>query len=758
MDRVRNIAVVGNYLPRICGIATFTTDLVTALDSCSKDVGCWTVAMNDRLDGYRYPPRVRFEINQNVVDEYRLAREYLNINQVDIVCVQHEYGIFGGDAGNYLLQLLRGLRMPVVTTLHTVLKEPNADQKRVLHEIASLSSRIVVMAQRAAEFLVSIYGVPPEKVCLIHHGIPDMPFVDPSFYKDQFGVEGRKVVLTFGLLSRNKGIEYMIEALPAVVERHPDVVYVVLGATHPHVKKAQGEEYRQGLERLVRKRGVERNVMFLNRFVEPKELCEFLGAADVYVTPYLGETQIVSGTLAYAMGVGKATVSTPYWHAQEMLDDNRGVLCDFRDPGSLSRAVNELLEDDIQRNAMRKRAYTFSRNAVWSQVAVDYLALFNEVKAERANAPRGWSALRTLDREKASLPEIKLKHLLAMTDDTGIVQHATYSVPDRAHGYCIDDNARALIAVVSARDLLPDAGILEDLQKRYLAFIDHAYNPKTGWFRNFMSYDRQWLEESGSEDSQGRTLWALGVCCALSKEEGCVALATKLFFKAIAVVKEFHHPRALSLSLVGIHAYLARFSGDSSAKRAREVLANKLFENFAGRDDPDWPWFDDRVTYANAKVPQALLLSGQWLQRHEMLCKGYQILDWLIGIQTQEGCFSPIGNNGWCCRGGPVVRFDQQPIEAQAMVETSLLASKMSGESRYLDMAHRSFSWFLGHNDLGQPLYDYATGGCRDGLTPDGPNLNQGAESTLAWLLSLISMHGYEAEQKRLQYADSIEP
>jgi glycosyltransferase involved in cell wall biosynthesis len=757
MDTVKNIAVVGNYLPRMCGIATFTTDLVEALSSKRPDIHCWTVAMNDRPEGYRYPPQVRFEINQNMAADYHLAGKYLNINQVDIVSLQHEYGIFGGEAGSYILQLLRNLRMPVVTTFHTVLREPNAEQKGTLKEIAALSSHVVVMSQHGADFLTDIYSVPEEKISLIHHGIPDMPFVDPNFYKDQFDVEGKKVILTFGLLSQDKGIQYMIEALPEIVKKHPETVYIVLGATHPHVKKNQGEEYRQGLERLACKLGVEENILFFNRFVEFKELCKFLGATDIYVTPYLVETQIVSGTLAYAMGVGKATISTPYWYAQELIGNDRGILCPFKDPASLAAAVNRLLDDEVQRNSIRKRAYTFSRSHVWSQVAVDYLTLFNEVKSQRACKPYSASRPSTLKSEKLSLPDIKLDHLLSLTDDTGVLQHATFSIPDRNHGYCLDDNVRALIVSVTAHDLLPAADILVTLQNRYLAFIAHAYNEATGWFRNFMSYDRCWLEDKGSQDSQGRTIWALGVCCALSKDEGCIALSTQFFHKGIGAIEKMHHPRALAFSLVGIHAYLTRFSGDSEVKRIREVAAEQLFTNFSGSTTAEWPWFDELVTYANAKIPQALLLSGQWMQRNDMLTKGYELLDWLIGIQVREDHFSPIGNNGWYRRYKEITRFDQQPIEAQAMMETCLLASRMSGTEKYYKTAELTLNWFLGQNDLGQPLYVYKTGGCKDGLTPDGPNLNQGAESTLAWLLSLIAMHGYVAEQKKFYYVDPVE-
>lgn len=757
MERINTVAVVGNYLPRMCGIATFTTDVVTALSSAARDVDSWAIAMNDRPQGYRYPDKVRFEINQNAPDEYRLAADFLNINQVDVVCLQHEYGIFGGQTGSYILQLLRELRMPVVTTLHTVLQEPNPEQRSVLREIAEVSARVVVMAHRAEEFLTDIYDIPPEKIAFIHHGIPEMPFVDPDYYKDQFGVEGRRMILTFGLLSENKGIEYMIRALPRIVGEYPETVYVVLGATHPHIRKTQGEKYRVGLERLAARLGVAENVMFFNRFVEIRELCEFLGAADVYVTPYLGEAQIVSGTLAYAMGVGKATVSTPYWYAQEMVGEDRGVLVDFRDAEALGEAVVGLFADDVGRAAMRKRAYTFSRDAVWSQVAANYLALFSEAKSDRSNNPRVRLPMRRPQRVIDSLPELNFNHLYALTDDTGIIQHAAFSVPDYDHGYCIDDNARALMVAVTALDLVPEDQGLVHLQKRYLALIKHAYLEQTGAFRNFMGYDRTWLETRGSEDSQGRTLWGLGVCCALSREPGCVALSTTLFHRGLRNLERLIHPRALAFALVGIHAYLTRFSGDSEVRRIREIVAQQLFERFEGREDREWPWFDDVVTYANAKIPQALLLAGQWMQREEMLRTGFSVLDWLIEMQTGDGHFSPVGNAGWYRRGEPKPLFDQQPIEAQAMLEACLLAYRMTGKQFYQDTARKAFNWFLGQNDLNASLYDYTTGGCRDGLTPDGPNLNQGAESTLAWLLSLIAVRSFQADQKKLLYVERLE-
>lgn len=738
----QNLVVVGNYPPRQCGIATFTADLVEAISGELTEANCWAVVMNDVPEGYQYPPKVRFEVGQRDLSDYRLAADFLNMNQVDVVSVQHEFGIFGGQYGRHLLELLRNLRMPVVTTLHTVLAMPDQGQKAIIQEIARLSDRVVVMSYKAVELLSTVYGVPPYKVVMIHHGIPDVPFVDPNFYKDQFGLEGKQVILTFGLLSPGKGIEYMIDALPRIVASHPDVIYVVLGATHPHIRKQQGESYRLFLQRKARENGVENHLVFHNRFVSLQELCEFLGAADIYVTPYLNQEQIVSGTLAYALGCGKATVSTPYWYAQEMLADGRGRLVPFRDSEAMADCILQLLENETERHAIRKRAYTFCREMIWKEVARRYLEVFSAVREERQRYPRLAFQARTLESTPLELPEVKLDHLMLLTDDVGVLQHAKYIVPDRYHGYCTDDNARALIAVMMASGLIPEGEKMIPLACRYLSFLHYAFNEEKGRFRNFMSYDRRWLEDQGTEDSHARALWGLGVTVGLSPMEDLTAMALYLFQKALPVVVEFTSPRAWAFTLVGIHAYLARFSGDSEVRRVRAVLAEKLMDLWRENADDDWPWIEPIITYANGKIPQALLMSGQWLQREDMIQAGLRSLEWLIKIQTDpKGHFVPIGNRGWYQRGGARARFDQQPIEAQNMIQACMEAYNVTGENRWINEARKCFEWFLGRNDLNARLLDYRTGGCFDGLTADGVNQNQGAESTLAWLLSLMSMY-----------------
>lgn len=753
---INAVAVIGNYLPRQCGIATFTTDLVEGLSAEAPDINCWAVAVNDKPEGYPYPDKVRFEINQNKLSDYRTAAQFLNISQTDIVCVQHEYGIFGGPAGSHLLKLLTDLRMPVVTTLHTVLKDPAPEHRAVMRQLSDLSDKLVVMSHKASAFLKDIYAVPEEKIVFIHHGIPDTPFIDSSFNKDKFGVESKKVLLTFGLLSPNKGIENVLQALPAIIRKHPDVVYIVLGATHPHILKSHGDAYRIMLQQLVRKLAIGEHVIFQNRFVELKELCEFLGIADIYVTPYLEEAQITSGTLAYAMGTGKAIVSTPYWYASEMLADGRGRMVPFSNPEAIAEQINDLLDNDVARHAMRKKAYTFSREAVWRETSRKYLQVFSEVRQNRTHHPRPrHSYVEHIEAiTNFELPEIKLDHLKAFTDDTGILQHANFTIPDRTHGYCTDDNARALLVAAMGRKYLPTNGFgLDFLSGHYLGFLLYAYNEKSGRFRNFMTYSRQWLEEIGSEDAHGRALWCLGKAVAFLEDPGHIAMSTTLFNKALPAAENFLSPRAIAFCLVGIHAYLDKFSGDSDVRKIRDVLAHRLFDQFRDQATDDWPWLENALSYANGKLPQALLLSGQRMQRDDMVDMGLRALKWLLAIQTENKHLVPIGSNGWYEQGKARARFDQQPVEANTMVDACVEAFTITQDHAWFENAVMCFNWFLGHNDLNIPLYDPKTGGCRDGLMADGINQNQGAESSLAWLLSLMTLQNLYAEATFNQWA-----
>ena len=718
------IAVIGNYLPRQCGIATFTTDLCSAISAEYGTAHLLALPVNDTEQGYDYPARVRWALAQNDVASYTEAAEFLNFNNIDMVCLQHEYGIFGGPAGSHILHLLRGLKMPVVTTLHTVLREPNSDQLMVMEQIAELSDRLIVMSQLSSQFLQEIFKVPGSKIDMVPHGVPDLPFLDPNFFKDRFSVEGKAVLLTFGLLSPNKGIENVIQALPEILSKHSNVAYIVAGATHPHVLRREGDKYRDYLQALAKEVGVESNVTFHNRFVSPEEMVQFIGAADIYITPYRHEAQVVSGTLAYALGAGKAIISTPYWHAIELLDDRRGALVPFQNPGAIAQKTIELLDTPAMRHAMRKRAYLFAREMVWKRVAQGYMESFARVRSDRLESPRVQFSARMIHKSLDQLPELKLNHLNRMTDDTGMLQHSIFTIPNRSEGYTTDDNARALIFTVllaqmkdneSGKPGTPDPG------SRYMSFLEHAFNPAKGRFRNFLLYDRRWNEDEGSEDCHGRALWALGTVLGCSKDQGLRSAAGRLFEFSLSVVLEFNSPRAWAYTLLGIQEYLTSYPGDRDAQKVRSALARRLLEMYESIRTPDWKWFENVVAYGNARLPQALLLVGSACSDDRMISAGLEALDWLAQAQRCEinRHFVPIGSQGFYRQGGEKARFDQQPLEAAGAVSACLQAYRVTGDSRWRNEAWSAFNWFLGDNDLQLSLYDPVTGGCRDGLHPD---------------------------------------
>ena len=709
--------------------------------------------VNDTESGYDYPSRVRWSLAQDDVNSYQEAAEFLNFNNIDMVCLQHEYGIFGGPAGSHILHLLRGLKMPLVTTLHTVLREPDPDQLMVMKEIAELSDRLIVMSELSSQFLQEIFKVPGSKIDMVPHGVPDVPFMDPNFYKDRFGVEGKAVLLTFGLLSPNKGIENVIQALPQILAKHKNVAYIVAGATHPHILRREGDKYRTSLQSLAKEVGVESQVIFYNRFATPEEMAEFIGAADIYITPYRHEAQVVSGTLAYALGAGKAVISTPYWHAIELLDGRRGALVPFQNPDAIAQKTIELLDTPALRHAMRKRAYLFARDMVWKKVAQGYMASFAHVRSDRMKTPRVQFSARVANRAADQLPALKLNHLNRLTDDTGILQHSIFSTPNRAEGYTTDDNARALILTVmleadtSRTD--PIGLAITDSSFRYLSFLEHAFNSAKGRFRNFLSYDRRWHEAEGSEDSHGRALWSLGTVLGRSKDQSLRCAAGRLFEFSLPVAEGFGSPRAWVYSLLGVQEYLASYPGDRDAQKIRSGLAQRLLQRYESIRTADWKWFENVLAYGNARFSHAMLLAGSACSNDRMVSAGLESLDWLLTQQQCEtnGHFVPIGSQGFYRQGGEKARFDQQPIEAAGAVSACLQAYRATGDTRWRSRAWTTFNWFLGDNDLQLPLYDCLTGGCRDGLHPDRANENQGAESTLSFLTALLEMKALQESE-----------
>jgi glycosyltransferase involved in cell wall biosynthesis len=738
----KSVALIGSYLPRQCGIATFTSDLAAAMVASDPGIDCPIVAMNDRREGYEYPDTVKFQINQDSLNEYRLAADFLNLRNPAVISLQHEYGIFGGQRGSFVIELAKNLKSPLFTTLHTVLREPSADERKIITQLSELSASLVVMSEHAASFLRDIYQVPERKIRLIHHGVPEVPFLEPDPCKSKLGAGDKTVILTFGLLSPGKGIEFMISALPDIVGMHPDVLYYVVGATHPHCIAESGEDYRLGLHHQAKELGVGDNVVFHDRFLERDELHEMIRAADLYVTPYLNEAQIVSGTLAYAVGAGKAVVSTPYWYAQEMLANGRGRLVPFKDSRALAQQINQLLEFPQERLAIRRAAYDYSRPMVMKEMGRNYLALFSRAKVQHARA-RDLPALDTLSQKEQRLPQINLNHLRNMTDDTGMLQHAKFTVPNRAHGYCVDDNARALIVVTRASDLNRNDRLLIDLSSIYLSFLDSAFDPETGRFRNFMSYERKWLDSIGSEDSHGRALWALGVMAGWGQNSGQVALATRLFHDALPALEGFSDSRAIAFPILGIQAYLRRNDNDREVRSLLESLGGRLLNRFQNFATADWQWHEAELNYDNARLPEALMACGRVTNDDRMVKAGIDVLKWLRDIQLDPsgGWFAPVGNDGWFPKSGSKAQYDQQPLEAAAMIGASIEAYECTQREEWIQLASTCFNWYLGKNDQQIRLYDYAGGGCRDGLTPDGANQNQGAESTLSFLCSVLAIY-----------------
>ena len=739
---IKKIAFIGNYLPRHCGIATFTTDLCEVYATQNPSVQVFAIPVTDIEEGYDYPERVRFEIKEQAIDSYKAAADFLNLNDIDAVCLQHEFGIFGGDAGSYILALLRQLKMPIITTPHTVLKNPSALQRRVMNELLGLSDYVVVMTQKAVEILQTVYAMHESKIRLVPHGIPDVSFIDPNFYKDQYGVEGKTALLTFGLLAPHKGIEVVLRALPKVIKEHPDTVYIIVGATHPNLLRHEGEAYRIFLQCICDELRISKNVIFHDRFVSPEELKELLVLADIYLTPYLEEAQIVSGTLAYSFGVGNAVISTPYWHAAELLSDGKGILVPFNDPEAMGRAIIKLIGNENERNAMRKNAYLLGREMIWTNAASKYASIFEESRIKRSPAMKKKIKMHPLEQQIPILPDIKLDHLARMTDSIGIFQHATFNVPNFSEGYCTDDNARALILAV----LLEKIGAISppkinDLASRYLGFVRYAWDPSIDRFRNFLTFQRNWKEEIPSEDCHGRALWAIGTCIGQSKNEGFVQMLVEFFEKGLASSAPFTSPRAWAFILLGIHEYLQRFHGDRLARNHMQILATRLHDLYKANNDAEWRWFESSLTYCDAKLPHALLVSGHDLDNEEMLMSGIEALTWLAKIQTSSrGYFQPVGSDGEYHRGGVKPIFDQQPIEAYATVSACLEAYRITKEKTWHDKALNTFQWFLGSNDLGISLYDPVAGGCYDGLHINRVNRNQGAESTLSFLLALTEM------------------
>lgn len=731
----KKVGFISSFPPRKCGIATFTSDLIKSVAQSAKG-GFEPLVVAMRSDNeLRYNDPVKFEIRQNVKRDYICAADYINFSHVDVVCIQHEFGLFGGEGGSYLTLLANRLNAPIITTLHTVLDGPAPEYRKALVDICGASYKVITMNERGIDMLAQIYGISGKKVELISHGIPDLSFVDNNYYKHKFGMEGRRTILTFGLLSKNKGIEVMLRAMPAIVQSDPSVLYVVLGMTHPSVIKHDGESYRFSLQRMVKDLGLEEHVIFHNRFVSDSELSNFLCAADIYVTPYLNREQLTSGTLSFAVGTGKAVVSTPYWAAMELLADGRGRLVRFDDPKQLAEVIVEILGDDSLFYSLRRKAYDYGRSRTWPKVGGAYWKLFNAkrlpVRITAKTLPLTAERISSIE-----VPEPSLVHLKRLTDDTGLYQHASFTVPNREYGYCTDDNARAVIAMTKYYTQYPGPEARE-LFDRYLSFIVHAQN-SDGTIRNFMNFDRTWVKNEPVSDALGRVLWAFGVVMATPPSPSYLSIIKDKFDRSVKLVSK-QYPRGMAYSILGMSYYLKQFPGASDIKRQLTIAADKLAALYEKNSRDDWQWFEEELTYDNAVLPHALFVAGSifgssYVEVAKKTC------EFLLANTFNGEHFGFVGCKGWYKRGGEKASFDQQPLEAVSTVLMLRDAYEATADVRFLKLQKKAFDWFLGENDLHIPVYNFRTQGCHDGLTQTGVNANQGAESLLSFLLSLFAI------------------
>ncbi|MHC4911548.1 MAG: glycosyltransferase family 4 protein [Planctomycetota bacterium] len=732
----KKVAFISSFPPRRCGIATFTADLIKNAAIAAKDE-FEPLVVAVRSEGLKYNDPVKFEIRQNVKNDYICAADYINFSHVDVVSVQHEFGLFGGEAGSYLSLLLNRLNAPIVTTLHTVLDDPSPAYHKSLVDVCSASYKVITMNERGVDMLRDIYGIAGRNVELIAHGIPDLPFVDSNYYKYKFGMEGRRTILTFGLLSKNKGIEVMLRAMPAIVQVEPSVLYVILGMTHPSVLKHDGESYRFGLQRMVRELNLQKHVIFHNRFVDDEELRNFLCAADIYATPYLNQEQLTSGTLSFAVGTGKAVVSTPYWAAMELLAEGRGKLVRFGDSEQMAEAIREILQDDSLFYSLRRRAYEYGRARTWPKIGQKYWKLFSAktmpIRFITKTAPPPAETISPT----VELPEPSLVHMEKLTDDVGLYQHAKFTVPNREYGYCTDDNARAVIAMTKYYSQYTDPEALQ-LFDAYLSFTLHSQK-EDGSIRNLMSFDRTWVKDEPVHDALGRVLWALGSVMATPPAPSYLPIIKDCFDKSVKYVPKLH-PKGMAYSILGMSDYLKQFPGASDIKRQLATAADDLVAQYEENRFPDWWWFEDAMTYDNAILPHAIFVAGFTFGDKKYFDVAEETCEFLLKATFNGEHFSFIGNNGWYERGKSKAQFDQQPIEAASTVMMLRTAYDATQNTEFLKLQRKAFDWFLGENDLHIPLYDFRTKGCCDGLMPGGVNLNQGAESTLSFLLSLLTV------------------
>lgn len=743
------IAFLATYPPQQCGIGTFTHSLANAMkDNFDTENEIIVIAMDNGQEKYDYPPEVKLTIRQEQQTDYLKAADFINRSGADICILEHEFGIYGGQSGVYILPLLYRLKIPLISTLHTILETPSYTEKAILEQICKMSDKLVVMSYKAITFLENIYGVPSEKIERIEHGVPDISF-DKKESRTELKLSDKKLLLTFGFVGRNKGIETVIKALPQIIKEHPEVLYIVLGKTHPNVLRSAGEEYRSYLQMLIKNLNLDEHVLLLNEFAEETTLFKYLAACDIYITPYINEAQITSGTLTYAMGSGCVVVSTPYWHAAELLSDNKGCLFNFKDENGLAIILRKLLDEPAMMKSIQQRAVQYGRDIIWPKIAQRYFDLSKRL----VSAPAKPRQKKEADIDPMMLPAFSLKHIKRLTDDTGIIQHAKFGIPNLKEGYCLDDNARALLMVCMAYKQKKKSLAL-NLMPIYLSYIHYMQN-KDGTFRNFLSFNRNFLDEVGSEDSFGRTIWALGYLLGNAPNDAYYQTTRLVFFDAAPNFEKLKSIRGIANTMIGISYYLKENPSDLEMKMILKRMANVLVDHFEQNSSENWNWFESLLAYDNGILPLALLHAYPILESEKVKEVAFEALQFLTSHTLMDGYLSVIGNREWFVKDKERSIYAQQPIDAMAMVLMYHQAFVVTGERRYLKKLFTSFMWFLGENDLRMNLYDFETKGCCDGFEDYGLNRNQGAESSLAYLIShLTVLRAYE-ESYHFQVLDN---
>jgi len=732
------VAIVGTYAPRSCGIATFTADLCQQLSAHFPEIGLDVYALDAAGSRLAYADGIS-RIAAEAPGSYVKAAQAINASGADVVWIQHEFGIFGGEDGQLITELVDAVAAPMIVTFHTVLASPSDGQRSVIEHLVQRCSRIMVMSQQSREILASVYRARRDIVEVIEHGAPDRPFGTAEAAKRRMGLEGRKVLTTFGLLGPGKGIDLAIAAMPAILAQHPDAIYRIIGATHPVTMAREGERYRATLEDLAQRLGVAESIQWDNRFLAIDELLGQLECCDIYLTPYRSLGQTTSGTLSYAVALGKAVVSTPYVHARELLADNVGYLIEPEAPAAIAEAVNALLSSPPRLLAMQERAYERGRRTIWPSFARASMQLLR-----RTQAPHPRLASTATDPE--------LTAVWHMSDATGMHQHSIGVIPDRRHGYCIDDNARALMLMNLATTL--SEADRHRWSVTYAAFVQYAWNPDLRRFRNFMAYDRSWCEEAGSLDSNGRAFWALGHTVESSPFKVLRSWAEGLFGAAAPALGALRSPRAMAFGALGACAMLRAGVESAAAEQHIDATCDRLAELVARYRRPGWIWFEAMLAYDNPRLCQAMIESGILRGRQDWLDTGLETLRWLAGWQTAAaGHFRPVGSETFGLEGASRP-FDQQPLEAQAAIDAARTAWQATRDACWLLHAERAYQWFLGGNDRGVILADPILGSCCDGVTPRGRNENCGAESILAYHLAHYSLKALQQSTGHRQPPD----